>query len=133
MFSLASLLSYWYAPNLTEWGKTSGLIESVIIYIIINPVYIGAIGFLSSKYHLRGFIASLFTIVALDIQSLPHVVVDGVTQDPTTYLFLDSIFYRNFGVGLFVLYVILPISLMIIAYELVSPGAFVKTVRRYSG
>lgn len=133
VFTIITLVSYFYAPKITEWSKTAGLVESIIVYIITNPVYMSVFIYLSTQYQLRGFLSSLFIVLALDIQSLPHVVVDGVTQEPTTYLFIDSIISRYFHTNIFVLYVVLPLVLMFVAYELISPGQFVKAVRRYSG
>jgi hypothetical protein len=133
IFSLACLAAWWLAPGITEWSKTAGVFESTIVYILTNPVYLAVFLYLSATYHLRGFLASLFVILAVDIQSLPHVVTDGANSDPSTFLFIDSIIARNLSMPLWVLYTVVPIGLMVMAYEITAPGTFVRVVKRYVG
>jgi len=133
MFVMLTVISYLYGGWIRDWSKDANPIESILMYIVLNPVYLGVILLMSSRFHLNGFIASLLIIMALDIQSLPHVIIEGIEPEQTTYLFIDSIIYRYTSVNRFVLYVILPIGFMVAAYELVSNGTFVKIMKRYLG
>ena len=133
IFVLTTILAYVYAPDIVKWSQTAGFFESTAIYILTNPVYLVLVLYLSHKFHIKGLLASLLVVLALDIQSLPHVVTDGINTDPATFLFIDSIIFRYFHVNLFVLYVVIPIGLMILASEVVSKGMFVRIVRRYIG
>jgi hypothetical protein len=133
IFSIVTLISWYIAPGITEWSKTAGPVESTLTYILVNPVYLVLIVYLSRRYSVRGFIASLFIVLALDIQSLPHVVTDGVATDPNLLLFSDSIIHRFLGVPKDILYTVVPIGLVVGAYEIVAPGTFVGIFKRYVG
>jgi hypothetical protein len=132
IFSIACVVSYLISPGLMEWSKTAGTFESIIVYVLTNPIYLGVFVFLTQQYQIRGTIASILVILALDIQSLPEVVLDGVIS-PNTYLFIDSIIFRNYPMPLWILYIVLPITLMAAAYAITAPGTFVKTVKRFVG
>jgi hypothetical protein len=136
IFFIASLGAYYYSDSINKWSEGAGLVESVVAYILLNPIYLSFIYYLTEKYKNRGFIASVLVVLALDIQSLPHVVhMSGVVStDPTTFLFIDSIIFRNYaGVGVFGLYVVLPFILVGLAYEIVAPSTFVKIFKKYFG
>jgi|WetSurMetagenome_2_1015567.scaffolds.fasta_scaffold678254_1 hypothetical protein len=131
VFAIASVVAYFISPSITEWSKTAGLWSSLIVYILTNPVYLTLIYWLSDRYHIMGFLSSLLVVLALDIQSLPHVIADGTNVDPNTYLFIDSIIFRNFGIQGIWLYFVLPTAMIIIAYEMVSPGTFVRIFKKH--
>jgi hypothetical protein len=129
-FIAATLASYQFTPAIMTWTETAKSWEAVALYILVNPVYLTAIGYLSSKFGPRGFAASLMIVMAYDIVSPPHVVT-GEPHDGLTSLFMDSIIYKAAPwIGLFGLYVVLPILLVVGAYELVAPTFFVKTFKR---
>lgn len=129
IFSAVTLASWYFYSDIVEWSKTAGAFESMLAFILVNPVYLGLIVLLSRRYSIQGFVASLLVVLALDIQSLPHIV-NGETIGPNLYLFSDSIINRFLGVPKDILYTVVPIGLVLAAYEIVAPGTFVKIFKR---
>lgn len=133
-FTILSLVFYQYHTAITAWVANSSILVKFAVYIVLNPVYLGLMLYLALKYQWRGFLSSLFIIMALDIQSLPHMVgVNGLIDgSPTSSMFVDALIYKAWpGIDPFTLYIVLPTLLLVGAYLAVSPRNFVKTFKQH--
>lgn len=135
LVSLLSFFFYTYSDGITNYAKESDPWREMFVCILTNPVYIGLIVYMANRYQLRGLVSSFLIIIALDIQSLPHVVPNSgaLPTDAASYLYMDTVFYRLAPwMGTFGLYVVLPTLLLVGAYYVVSPKTFVTQFKRYS-
>lgn len=140
-FILFNLL--WYlADGFAEWAKTGDPILVAIGYMLTNPEHLAIIFGMTTIKKIRGFIASLFVVSALDIASWAHFITRAcvLPMDPSTYAGLDTIVFRfslsilgYFPLCTYGLYVILCTLLLVVALEIAYPRSFVSLVKKAVG
>lgn len=139
VFTIIFYILWSYADAFAQWTKTGDIMSVAVGYMLTNPEHLAIIGFMAKTKGIRGFIASLFVVSAFDIASLAHFITQSgaLPNEASSFAGLDTItyraFYPNFILGTFGLYVLLPTLLLVIAYEIVSPGTFTSLIKRGVG
>jgi len=131
----ASFILYSYADQFATWSKQGDPLSVSVAYLLLTPAYILMLILLAKTKGVRGFLAGLLIIVSFDILSFPHYITQTGTlpTEASSYVGLDTIIYRTwqpFPLGTLGIYVIVPTILLVIAYEIVSPGTWVTLVKK---
>lgn len=137
-----AILSYalwYYADGFAKWTMVGEPLVVTIVYLLTNPDHLAILAFMTKSKGARGALAGFFVISAFDIASWAHYITlsGALPGDPSSYVGLDTIiykvFYPNFPLGTFGLYVVLPVLLMVVAYEILFPRSFVSLIKRAVG
>ena len=139
---IALSLAFWYYSDIySSWAQSANPYLVVVINLFINPAYIFLIFVLWEEYDLRGLFAGILISMAIDIISLSHSILhNGIlpagAQASVLYSYADTLIYKiiypvvNGPVGVFVLYVVIPVTLVYIAFRLIRrTSSFVKIFR----
>ncbi|MEK6884564.1 MAG: hypothetical protein AABY22_33335, partial [Nanoarchaeota archaeon] len=127
VFIVFALIFYYYSDAIGILAKNSNPFFALFLNIATSPVYLLLIYWLWGAYKSRGVIAGFLISVAFDIVDVIHSIprIGTMPSDPALFLYSDTIIYRLFpewlrtNVGVFILYIIIPILLVIIARNVI--------------
>ena len=132
---VGAFLFYNFADQFATWCRTGDTISVAVAYLLLTPLDVLLLILMFKTKGIRGFIAGLFILIALDMISFPHYIPQSgaMPQDASSYVGMDSILYRafpNYPLGTIGLYILTPAILLIIAFEIVYPSTFISLVRK---
>lgn len=137
---VSSFIFWIVSDSISNWGKIANPWLGMLVYTILNPVNWFILYFLIKKYGFRGLLSGFIIAIIIDIFSLPHSIMfmGGLPSDAPLFLYSDTTFYHGlilpiFGagwLGVFMLYVILPTILIVIAALIVQPKTFVTIFKK---
>ncbi len=128
---LFSLAFWFYSDAINSWFQTADATIAIIAYLFTQPAYLGIVGAMAYVKKLRGLLASLVLVLALDIMTPPHFVsmAGELPQSALSFVQPEVQLIRIAPwLGSFGLYVALPMVLFGIALWILLPEMFVKSI-----
>jgi len=147
---------YYWNNSFDGFVASSGLVLNLLIYyILVQPIYVIFIAFFGLYIYqqdhailsvVRGIIAAIFIVISLDLISVPHSVPSlfgfsqtvSLSSDPNLAPYPDYQIAKalsrgpvSFATDLFV-YIILPISLNLMALVIAKPRLYTKAFENAS-
>lgn len=137
IFIISSILAWWFSDSLSSWSISANPFLVLTFYLLTTPAYLTLLLSLTYVRKIAGFFASFFIILSFDIISFPHSFSLTMANLFTgSNLFSDSIlvqlmpFLTQIGYfGSFILYVLIPVILMLIALEILGIRTFTKIIK----
>jgi hypothetical protein len=137
---IALSVIYWLVSDrISVWSQSASAILVITAYLLSNPTYVFLIYSMTIWKRAKGFISSLLIALAFDITSLPHYLPyrGGLPADPSSYFSVELALAKSGIVGMlgvagpFVIYVVVPILLIIVALEIVGIRVFTKIMKEH--
>jgi hypothetical protein len=151
----AIAVAFWYfSDQIGVWALTANPFIVTLANLVTNPFYLGSIiliielFFRGYKLHrsffnyARVIVASIFLSLSLDIVSILHSFSANftVTDGSAISLYFDTVlgniikpYFTSPIFGTFVLYVIIPVLMALIALFIASPSRFLGIVKSEIG
>lgn len=138
---IAMSIIYWvFSDAISAWSTSANGLAIIFAYFLSNPVYLFLIISMSAWKQLKGFLSSLIIVLAFDIASLPHYIklAGALPSDASSFFSVEMAIFKTSHIfasyiGTFIIYVLIPILLMILALEIVGIKTFSKLVERHGG
>jgi len=133
-FAILSIVYWIFSDSFSNWSMTINPLVALLVGIILNPAYIVLLTFLFNQYSFRGLVAGFLIAISFDIISLGHSILKSglLPTDGSTiplYTYSDTTIYKLFPaflqnqVGVFILYVIIPVLLIYLAFRIIRRSA----------
>lgn len=122
LFVIYLLAVFFFMAKITQ-------LPLILAYVILNPAYLIIIGSMTglSNNKIKGFLASILVIFALDLPAAPRILTpipDNLASNPVVELNLGYMLIKilpfSFEVNAIIVYLVIPALLIFGAYKLLG-------------